>query len=171
MEYYENDFYWSAPDNRVFTGLFLRGGSLYLHDNTFTNFQSMLRMSLYRADGRHPGSSPPGGTAPYDGMWGDPYPPGYPLIDQHGRGQAAGKGLARTQPQAENRIHVWNNSLINTGGGGGCENLGDFNELSICETRYIVRGREFEYSSDDSAAPAGYTPYTYPHPLTQPGAK
>lgn len=165
MEYYGNEFFWSAPGNKLFTGLLLRGGSLYLHDNTFTNFQSMLKMWNNRAYGDSPGSSPPGGTPPYDG----PGPPtGYPLIDQVGRGRAAGVGLAQTQPQAPNRVHIWNNSVVNTGGGGGCPNQGDSSELSICDPAYVARGREYEYSSGGSAAPAAYTPYPYPHPLTIP---
>jgi hypothetical protein len=71
---------------------------------------------------------------------------------------ASGTELDQIQPQELNKVHIWNNSLINTGA------------ISHNNPTYVVEGRDYEVSTDDSAKPEVYTPYPYPHPLTQMGS-
>ncbi|MBR9676262.1 hypothetical protein GOV05_04595 [Candidatus Woesearchaeota archaeon] len=163
---YGNDVVWTDSGARYFASVFWRGGSLYVFDNKFTNFQAMVKMTAYRANSNSGGpNDPPGGTAPYDGA-GPPI--GYPLIDQQGMGKANGPNKETTQPQARNPGYFWNNAVVNTGGYGSpnCIFMGASNEICITTPEYIKDGREFYYCSDNSCKPAGYTPYTYPHPLT-----
>jgi hypothetical protein len=179
QEAYGNEIVWTGdPSDRYHTALLWRGGSIYFHDNTVRNFQSIVKMNIFRVGGDI--LVPPVemcgdcGTLPdcenHDGFLGTPvYPIGYPCLDQHGMGKTDGVGLDQSQPQEYNKAHIWNNTLDGTGWGaedGVCILYENEKELANCDPEYIVKGRDFEYSEDASAAPPGYTPYTYPHPLT-----
>jgi len=180
QEAYGNEILWTGdPSDRYHTALLWRGGSIYYHNNTVRNFQSLVKMNIFRVGADLPVDPSCGqcGTLPdcedHDGFLGTPaYPIGYPCLDQHGRGQASGVGLDQSQPQSENKAHIWSNTLDGTGWGaqdGVCIRQGGVNEQELlnCDPEYIVKGRDFEYSLNADAAPPGYTYYTYPHPLTQ----
>ena len=154
QEFYNNTFYGGDPGDRIFAALLLRGGSVYFHNNTIRNFQEMARLAVYRvSDGNGCGICGSPACVDIDG----PGPPqGYPCLDQVGRGQANGVGIENTQPQASNKAHFWNNTLVNTDVA-----------ITVQDPSYITDGTDYEYSSGDSKKPSGYTPYTYPHPLTK----
>ena len=177
QEIYNNEIVWTGdPADRYHTALFWRGGSIYYHDNTVRNFQSIVKMNVFRVGGDIPldadNSCGPCGSPVCTVYDGSGPPPGYPCIDQQGMGKAAGVGLDNTQPQERNKAYIWNNTLDGTGFGaedGVCLRQGDVNELELlnCDPDYIVMGRDFEYSLNADAAPSGYTAYTYPHPLIE----
>lgn len=180
QEIYGNEIVWTGdPDDRYHTALFWRGGSIYYHNNTVRNFQSLVKMNVFRVGGDIPidsdnscGSCGSPACSVYDGPGP---PPGYPCIDQQGMGKTAGVGLDHSQPQEKNKAFIWSNILDGTGWGaedGVCLLQEDEKELTNCDPEYIVKGRDFEYSLDDTAHPiladsTPYQPYQYPHPYTQ----
>jgi hypothetical protein len=155
LAFYNNTFYGGDLSDKIFAAVFMRGGSVYFHDNTIENFQEMARIWVRRVNEPF---GPYGlcGSAASVGIDGPGPPPGYPCIDQFGRGRAAGVGITNTQIQAPEKAYFWNNKLINTD-----------NAISVIESSlpYVVEGRDYEYSDNADAAPSGYTPYDYPHPL------
>jgi hypothetical protein len=152
-EIYENTV---VNNGNMFTANYWRGGSMYMYNNIIRGYQEAIRWRIQRLTSSYgPGICGSAGTAGIDG----PGPPaGYPCIDQVGRGTAAGVGINNTQPQGSNPARVWNNTLINTP----VLNAGDYGSA------YLQEGRDVFTSSDSSAAPAGYTPFTYPHPFIVP---
>jgi len=153
-EYYNNTFEWTYLADKLHTAFLWRGGSLYFHNNVVKNFQAMVKGSVYRVSNSYGcGTCGSANCEDIDGMFGSPYPQGYPCIDQQGRGAAAGVGLYNTQPQAAEKSHIWNNTLVNV------------DQALNLQGTYIAEGRDYEYSTDNSAAPVGYSPLVYPHPL------
>jgi hypothetical protein len=67
---------------------------------------------------------------------------------------ASGKELGEIQPQEESKVHLWNNTRVNTG------------SVFHNNPTYVLEGRDYEFSDDASAKPANYEVYPYPHPLT-----
>jgi hypothetical protein len=157
FEVYENEYYWPIPNNRYHTAIFHRGGTALVHNNTATNYQALWKSWVHRATREWGRFGQCDGTQVHDGNAGFADSPGYPCLDQVGRGKASGTELDQIQPQEISKVHIWNNTLINTGA------------VSHNNPTYVVEGRDYEVSSDDSAKPEGYTPYPYPHPLTQVG--
>jgi hypothetical protein len=153
IEIYNNTFYWHMPTDRYFTSFFLRGGTALVHSNNFSNLQSICRTWVRRSDeaigrsfGRCDGSKPWGGNTS---------PTGYPCLDQVGRGRASGSSPSAVQPQESYPARLWSNNLINV--------TAPFSHIN---PSYVVEGRDYLYSTDSSARLPGYSPYTYPHPLT-----
>ncbi|MHC4676470.1 MAG: hypothetical protein ACYTBZ_28610 [Planctomycetota bacterium] len=152
-EIYNNTFYWADDFNRYFCCMFDRGGTTRFHNNTIENYGAEFVTWVRRSTTSYsPRFGMADGTEVHDGNWGTPYPTGYPALDQCGFGMAAGPTLATVQPQDQDPSYIYNNTLINTGA--------YYSNTPL----YVVLGRDFYYSTDSSAAPAGYTTYTYPHP-------
>lgn len=158
FEVYDNEFYWTMPDNRYHTAIFQRGGTALVYNNTATNYQALWKSWVHRATREWGRFGQCDGTQAHDGNAGLLDAPGYPCLDQVGRGMAAGTDLLQIQPQEESKVHIWNNTFINTGA------------VSHNNPTYVVEGRDYEFSEDDSARPEDYTPYPYPHPYTRMGS-
>jgi hypothetical protein len=158
FEIYENEYYWPITNNRYHTAIFQRGGTALVYNNTATNYQALWKSWVHRATREWGRFGQCDGTQAHDGNAGVSEAPGYPCLDQVGRGMASGTELDQIQPQESSKVHIWSNTLINTG------------SVSHNNPTYVVEGRDYEVSADDSARPEGYTPYPYPHPLTQMGS-
>jgi uncharacterized repeat protein (TIGR02543 family) len=167
MEVYENDFYYSdsaawVNDN----AMQIRGGTGVFFNNrvhglfsTFGNFNYVVKHQNYR-DGFS--DAPWGkcdGTGPYDENSGGGT--GYRCVDQPGSGTSVDLGGNLTPVQVLNSldpVYVWGNEVNgvadNCGGANGCLDDG-----------HVVAGRDIIFGT----ARPGYTPYSYPHPLTGSG--
>ncbi len=153
FEIYENEFYWSMTGDKYHCAILHRGGTALIYDNTATNYQAFWKSWVYRSTSSFGVFGRADGTQPHDGNWGGAYPVGYPVLDQPGRGQAAGPTLATVQPQQEAKVFLWGNVLVNT------------NPVFHNNPTYVVEGRDYEISGDDSDRPSWYSPFPYPHPL------
>lgn len=158
FEVYENEYYWPIANNRYHTAIFHRGGTALVHNNTATNYQALWKSWVHRATRAWGRFGQCDGTQAHDGNAGFTDAPGYPCLDQVGRGMASGTELDQIQPQESSKVHIWSNTLINTGA------------VFHNNPTYVVEGRDYEVSADDSAKPQGYSPYPYPHPFTQIGS-
>ena len=158
FEIYENEYFWPITNDKYHTAIFHRGGTALVHNNTATNYQALWKSWVHRATRAWGRFGQCDGTQPHDGNAGVTNAPGYPCLDQVGRGMASGTELDQIQPQGTSIVHIWNNTLINSGA------------VSHNNPSYVVEGRDYEISADDSAKPDWYTPYPYPHPLTQAGS-
>jgi hypothetical protein len=152
-EFYHNTF---LTRGNMFAAVLLRGGGLYFHDNEIIGYQEAIRMWINRL-GRDDFGCGRCGDASCAGIDGDGDPPGWRCIDQPGAGTAAGVGINHTQPQGSNPIHIWNNTLVNTGA-----------LINNVNPSHIKENIDYFRSGDDSAAPPGYRPFTYPHPFVVP---
>ncbi len=79
---------------------------------------------------------------------------GYPCLDQVGRSTDS-SGLG--SPQAYEPLYEWNNTINDLD-----LDISIANDACEKTTSHIVEGRDY---FNDTQRP-GYTPYTYPHPLT-----
>ncbi len=154
FEVYDNEFYWALPDWRYFTAIFHRGGTALVYNNKATNYHALWKTWVRRATEAMPVFGLADGTKAWDGNWGAPYPTGYPVLDQPGRGKANGPTLLTVQPQAESKCYLWNNTLVS------CTAAVAHNDPA-----YVVEGRDYAISTDSSARPPAYAQYVYPHPL------
>ncbi len=86
------------------------------------------------------------------------------VLDQPGRGR--GDYISGSSPapigwpnQASEPVHIWGNTLG--------PNFGNGNGRSVVYSQgySVIQNQDWFYSSDNSAALPGYTPYIYPHPL------
>ncbi len=154
FEIYDNEFSWDRSDWKYQGAIFQRGGTTLIFNNKATNYHALWKTWVRRATEPMGIFGQADGTKPWDGNWGSPYPVGYPALDQPGRGRANGPTLSTVQPQAESKCYLWNNVLVN------CTAATSHNDPT-----YVVEGRDYVISSDASAKPSGYTPFTYPHPL------
>jgi len=86
------------------------------------------------------------------------------MLDQPGRGKGDyisgnNPAPARWPHQASEPVRVWGNVLgPNFGNGNG-------KPVVYSQGYSVIQNRDWFYSSDNSAALPGYTPYVYPHPL------
>ena len=158
FEIYNNEFYWTMPSWKYHAAIFDRGGTALVYNNIATNYHALWKTWVHRAETPFGIFGQADGNQVHDGNWGAPYPPGYPALDQPGRGQASGVALSDVQPQQESKCYIWNNTLINT------------DAVFHNNPTYVVEGRDYEISSDDSAKPSGYISYPYPHPLQSSGS-
>jgi hypothetical protein len=86
------------------------------------------------------------------------------VLDQPGRGK--GDYISGSNPapigwphQGSEPVHIWGNTLgPNFGNGNG-------RPVVYSQGYSVVQNQDWFYSSDNSAALPGYTPYIYPHPL------
>jgi hypothetical protein len=149
LEIYNNTFTKAAPN--WFTGVFIRGGTGVIFNNTFTGYTAGVTLNNFRSSDTYTPWGKCDGSSPYDGNTDL----GYPCIDQPGRGK--GLLLSGSTPtpaswpqQAPEPIYAWNNVLI----GASLPEIGSNTPASVRE------GRDFFNKSMP-----GYQPFTYPHPL------
>ena len=169
FEIYQNTFRY--PDIRIFCCLYIRSGTGVIWGNTVTagsgdhGAANFVLAACYRQ--QQPQPQPWGvvnGSNPWDG---NQQPDGYPAIDQVGRGtcldQIRGdKPMNQTTDQATwprnqpEPVYVWSNNWTPPNDPGSY----------IGSQASVVRlGRDI---IDNGNTPMpGYTPYTYPHPLTK----
>jgi hypothetical protein len=163
LKVYENELYWDLPGDKFHAAVFQRGGTVLVYNNIATNYQALWKKWVHRATtpwgifDRWIDTQAHGGNYRISSCSSsrDSYPPGYPCLDQVGRGQTSGIPLSDIQPQQESKCYIWNNKRNNTGA------------VYHNNPSYVVEGRDYEISDDDSARPSWYTPFPYPHPLTQ----
>lgn len=158
-----------------------RGGSYAIHDNNWPAISStdlsksdvtFTVMNLQRSQGPNP-------------CWGAGFTTAgqyYHAPRQVGYGYVTGTGTANYPPLGVNNsstdsityvgdlepAYIWNNSRSPLGVGIEDYGLGNSNSCSSSPTpdssaNYIVAGRDYY----NGTAKPGYSPYTYPHPLTQ----
>jgi hypothetical protein len=154
-EVYNNVFYWHIAEDPYYTAFYLRGGTMLMHGNTFTNYGAMCKTWVRRVNEAMGDFGKCDGSRPWDG---NTSPVGYPCLDQVGRGRASGSTLNTVQPQESYPARFWSNIRNNV--------AVPFDHVN---PSYVVEGRDYFYSTDASARLPGYSPYTYPHPLTGAG--
>lgn len=170
-EIYNNTF--TADPRGSWTPMFIRGGTGVAFNNTFLGPWSDSNITLDNvrsfSSGYEYGNCD--GTSPADG---NQLANGWPCRDQIGRGQDAFVWVPTTgqrspgyfnypwpgtgaPPQASEPAYFWNNTRPN----------GSLAGISINNgvNAYIVSGRDYILNT----AKPGYTPYQYPHPLTNGG--
>jgi len=164
MEIYDNTF--AAPTHSVFLAIQSRGGSAVVFDNTITGAYNLgigitnYRSCCYAGAACTPSPAPPhgdcDGTNPLDGNT-EPIETfkGWPCKDQIGRGT-----LQSSQP-----LYEWNNTKDGAdvdvtvyNNWTGCDGVDPLPEVAD----HVQADRDY---FNDTPRP-GYTPYTYPHPLT-----
>jgi hypothetical protein len=171
FEIYQNTF--SYPGIRIFCCLYIRSGTGVIWGNTVkagpgdkgaTNF---VLAACYRKQ-EHWGQ--PWGDCTGSNPWdGNQQPDGYPCMDQVGRGMCLDgltadytnpvntttntKSWVRNQPEP---VHVWSNNWTQPTSPG---------SYIQSQTSVIQVGRDI-LNNGNTPMP-GYTPYTYPHPLTK----
>lgn len=174
LEIYNNDMTFTSGGSED-TAMDLRSGAYYVYDNTLTLTGSTTLNSFIKADVKRVGASftpwgrcddtttnglvaPDyttsctsigGSCEPVDDNLGDFL--GYPCRDQIGRGQDSGV----TTAQASEPVYVWNNDTT-----GIMFQVGLF--VSNAGSTFVQENRDYFI---DGSEPAGYTPFTYPHPL------
>lgn len=136
-EIYGNNF---IHTENWFAAIFLRGGTGVAYDNTATGYQSMINVINRRSYESHGDWGRCDGSSSYDGNEDSN---GYPCYDQFGRGPN----------QSSAPFHEWENYLDG-------ENADVY--VQSVSTQHIQEDRDY---FNDTQLP-GYTPYTYPHPLT-----
>jgi hypothetical protein len=182
-EIYNNTFTMASGTNGgvFFNAMLIRSGAGVIHDNVInfltpgTGYHYGINMQVYRdaannyACGNNFSGGPWGalnGTNPWDGNQDSS---GYPGIDQTCYGQAqdqirggnSGDGSQlnqRTGTKAWPRnikegLYEWNNTFTSFNGSA---------KVRTCDPAVTSQNRD--YFTDTT--PTGYTPFTYPHPLT-----
>jgi hypothetical protein len=160
FEVYNNTFNWNSMNWASMIGI--RGGTGVIFNNTGTTSgngytQVVADLNDLRSSDFSRAYDPWGhcnGSNPWDGNQNG-LGTGYPCLDQPGRGR--GSLIASFAPspignlnQALEPIYGWNNTLN-----------GQNSALKTVATKVVVANRDF-YNTPKP----GYTPYTYPHPLT-----
>jgi hypothetical protein len=155
-EIYSNTMIASDPTYRPFL---LRGGTGVVFNNVVTG--SYTTPHIHIDDQRtcngvsgytcHSPWDRCDGTSPYDGN--QPGTSGYPCRDQIGRSTDSG----RYSPQSLEPLYEWGNTFAGS-------DVDIFINPVMCELtwEHIKEGRDY---FNDTVRP-GYTPYEYPHPLT-----
>jgi hypothetical protein len=161
FEVYDNDFHWDRSDWKYPSAILHRAGTARIYNNAFLNHRAVWKTWVRRTETSFPPFNLADGNQPWDGNLGGSYPLAYPVLDQAGRGQAAGWGVGgsgeplNVQPQALDKVYLWNNIIT------GAETP----PVAHLDPAWVVDGRDYEFSLDSAAAPGGYAGYTYPHPL------
>jgi hypothetical protein len=160
FEVYRNRF--DGTSNPFQAVFFLRDGNLYYWENTLIGtWQAHVKVWNQRIDSPQGNWLTCDGTRPWDANIG---PRGYRCADQVGSGRAAGLGRRRVQPQERFPSRFWSNTgTVNSGCSGTSQQSGNVCNASPTS---IISGTDYIFSTDASAAPSGYAPYAYPHPLT-----
>ena len=178
VEYYNNvGIYHDYSDghstfNLANGWLLVRGGSLVIHDNNLTALSggsdqgavNDVKMSIFNLR--------EGANNPSDACWGQGTSGGaqYHAPRQPGFGRVTGTGtdgLGRRSDETtyvgdSEPIYMWSNTRLPT------VEIFDFSPNTQCTSpdtaaNYIVANRDYFTNTSKP----GYTPYTYPHPLTQ----
>jgi hypothetical protein len=180
FEYYNNTgVFYGYSDGSTFNiangwiGL-VRGGTFVVHDNTLPSLQSQdygtkadINMTVMNLQ-RNAGPDPCWGTGTSSGS-------DYSAPRQVGKGYVTGNGhdgSGRTSDSVtyvgdSEPAYIWNNSRVPLGNialtNYGTGNANSCSGSTDSTANYIISNRDF---FNGSTAKPGYTPYTYPHPLT-----
>jgi len=163
-EIYNNTIY--MPNDTNEKCFQIEGGSALIYNNTTQGYSTIANLVEQRAGGSKGDFGPAGQN--WDGNWGSPYPTGYPLLDQIGRGTAASAKFNSPpycQPQSSRPVRIWNNTYDNNIWHG---------IVGTATANYVVENRDY-YTCSDASCPwvstflVGYKAYTYPHPLANNG--
>ena len=146
IEYYNNTF--DANGGTFANGIRLRGATGVIFNNTFTNgYNNPLRITSYRSCNSYPTWGICDGSNPLDGNEDST---GYPCMDQVGRSTG----------QALEPIYTWGN----TKEGATIDMVAQ--ELCVNNTPNVADHLKEDRDFYNKIQKPGYTPYTYPHPLT-----
>jgi hypothetical protein len=157
-ELYENVFTTADNGKNNWVAFYTRGGTGVLFNNAVVNaeghpYGGFAAVQDNRScDHASAHWGPCDGTSPCDGN--TPGMSGYPCRDQIGR--STDFSGTEVHPQALEPLYAWNNTFD---GSPVTIESRDICELSL---EHVVEGRDFI-----NGVRPGYTPYTYPHPLTQ----
>ncbi|MBN1812055.1 MAG: hypothetical protein JXA14_09495, partial [Anaerolineae bacterium] len=157
-ELYENIFTTADNGKNNWVAFYTRGGTGVLFNNQVINaegnpYNDFAAIQDNRScDHAITYWGPCDGTSACDGN--TPGMSGYPCRDQIGR--STDFGDSQVHPQALEPLYAWNNTF--DGNPVAIESR-DICDLSL---EHVVEGRDFI-----NGVRPGYTPYTYPHPLTQ----
>jgi len=134
-----------------YVGMLFRGGTGVIHNNSISGFsEAGIFLANYRTTDPYGEWGMCDGSSSFDG---NEESSGYPCVDQVGRGQES-YNPPPGDSQALEAVYEWNN---HTNGG---QNI-DCYVRSVYQA-HIQENRDY---FNDTQKP-GYTPYTYPHPLT-----
>ena len=164
-EFYNNTF--TNPHSVMFCAIYLRGGTGVIWGNTFrgaageTGYKNAILAANYRSALNQQPWGQCNGKNPWDGNTDEL---GYPALDQVGRGTCADQirgdppknrrtNAASWPRNASEPLYVWNNDWTRVPNNQG--------QLISSQQAVIQAGRDWV----ETPMP-GYTPYTYPHPLT-----
>ena len=158
FEIYNNTF--TPVQNSQYTAIYLRSGTGVIHDNAFNDsggntYTSIIQAINFRDTSAYAPWGQCNGSSVYDQNASGQS--GYACIDQVGRGQGALLSGSTPSPaawpsQASEPVYQWNNTHNGAG-----------NQMMTSVSSHVQSGRDFI----DNVAIPGYTPYPYPHPLTQ----
>ncbi len=161
-EIYENTFLCDLEEE-VYNPIWIRGGTSVIFSNTVRGYvDNAIDLDYPRTccgsgtvcNGAYPINDRCDGKSPVDGNTEGMK--GYPCMDQPGRGPGGPLGAQKAEP-----LYEWNNRMPS-----GTDV--DFKVVNVttCSSPsnadHIKAGRDF---FNDTRRP-GYTPFTYPHPLT-----
>jgi hypothetical protein len=157
-ELYENTFTTADNPRNNWVAFYTRGGTGVLFNNAVINaagnpYNDFAAVQDNRSCGlasTHWG--PCDGTSPCDGN--TPGMSGHPCRDQVGR--STDFSDAEVHPQALEPLYAWNNTFD------GSPVAIESRDLCDLSLEHVVEGRDFI-----NGVRPGYTPYTYPHPLTR----
>jgi protein-disulfide isomerase/uncharacterized membrane protein len=175
-EIYNNSFTGTANYNGL--PIRLESGTGVIFNNTISGFSGSQSVTVNERRGFGENQEPFGacdGTKSWDGNAGDPNAPGWPCLGQIGR--SPGKTMAQIKAgdkQASAPLYLWNNGTQDgCHTGGTCTNSinvwvydGTAQAMAYVKSTPHPNG-EVDYVLNGSTPKPGYTPYTYPHPLTQ----
>jgi len=153
-EIYNNTF--TNPNDHIYTAIESRGGTGVVFNNVVTSdggsYDSFDILRNYRSDSGYDTSwGTCDGTNPIDGN--TPGWQGWPCKDQIGRGTN----------QTSDPVYLWNNTF--KGNSNPTIGVAAYEDSTRAQTYHILINRDF---FNDTPKP-GYTPFTYPYPLTADG--
>lgn len=155
-EIYNNTF--NQVSKAMWVPMFLRGGTGVVFNNTLTGTWTQPNIALDNVRSCSSGgvSGMCDGSAPWDGN--ESGKAGYPCRDQIGRSTDAHLWTAGNPypSQALDPAYAWNNKH-------GANDVNFFQHGCAASAAHIQPGRDYF----NNVQKPGYTPYTYPHPLTQ----
>lgn len=156
----------------------LEAGTGVIWENQVTGYANPFSATDRRAAGTESSGYFAGcdGNQAWDGNAGDASAPGWPCLGQIGRaGGYTFVELSSGSKQPSLPLYLWKNGVEATcATGGACTNTVNLTvnpSAYIKATGHTVSGGGFgqdevDYILGDQTAKPGYTPYTYPHPLT-----